>query len=250
MLFRSYKDFNEAYLELNREILRNPSLVEYLNTTMGGIDQICLEIESPKCDKIDLGALGYKQNKWDHLVKTYLGPDKVEELQHFGENIGGLSAGFDFLRKTTHNGACMREIIISRHKRGKPWDTITVIWRTTELQRRWAADLILISRIMELIPNSDFKRIQLQMATAYQSAMYIIPLVTPVFGMKIKDLDPNHFYTKVIITREKKYYIPDTCPHSMLASGEKVVDLYKAYQRGETIPRVGYEHCKLKEDKK
>ena len=118
------------------------------------------------------------------------------------------------------------------------------------MQRRWAADLILISRIMELIPNSDFKRIQLQMATAYQSAMYIIPLVTPVFGMEIKDLDPKHFYTQVIITREQKYYIPDTCPHSMLKSGERVVDLYKLYQRGETPPRVGYEHCKLKEDQK
>ena len=58
MLYRKYKDFNEAYLELNREILLNPSLVEYLNTTMWGIDQICLELDSPPCDKTDLGALG------------------------------------------------------------------------------------------------------------------------------------------------------------------------------------------------
>lgn len=245
MLFRRYKDFNEAYLGLNQEILSNPTLIEYLNTTMGGIDNLSLEVESSKCDQIDLGALGYKPNKWDHLVKTYLGPDKLEELKHLGENCGGLSVGFDFLRKTTHNGACMREIIISRHKRGRPWDTITIVWRTTELQRRWAADLILISRMMELIPNSDFKKIQLQMATAYQSAMYIIPLVTPVFGMRIEDLDPNHFYTKVIITREKKYYIPDTCPHNMLSSGEKVVELYKAYQRGDKLPKITYKECKL-----
>ena len=78
MVYRKYQDFNEAYLGLNREILKNPSMVEYLNTTMGGIDNICLEVESPKCDKIDLGALGYKIQKWDHLVKTYLGPDNVE----------------------------------------------------------------------------------------------------------------------------------------------------------------------------
>lgn len=245
MLYREYQDFNEAYFELNREILQNPSLVEYLNTTMGGIDHISLEIKSPKCDKIDLGALGYKINKWDHLVKTYLGPEKIEELKHLGENCGGLSVGFDFLRKTTHNGACMVGIIISRHKRSRPWDTITIIWRTTELQRRWAADLILISRIMELIPNSNFERINFNMATAYQSAMYIIPLVKPIFGLNISDLDPNHFYTKVIITREEKYYIPDTCPHNMLSSGEKVVELYKAYQRGDKLPKITYKECKL-----
>lgn len=245
MLYREYKDFNEAYLELNREILQKPQLVEYLNTTMGGIDNINLEIQSSKCDKIDLGALGYKIGKWTHLVKTYLGPDKVEELRHLGENIGGLSVGFDFLRKTTHNGACMVGIILSRHKRGQPWDTLTVIWRTTELQRRWAADLILIHRIAELIPNSNFKRFQFQMATAYQSAMYIIPLVTPVFGLKIKDLDPNHFYTKVIITREQKYYVPDECPHNMLSSGQKVVELYKAYEEGRELPKITYKECIL-----
>ena len=245
MLYREYPDFNTAYMELNREILQNPHLVEYLNTTMGGIDDISIKVSSPQCDRIDLGALGYKKNKWDHLVKTYLGPEKVEELKHFGEKIKGLSAGFDFLRKTTSNGACMREIIISRHKRGRPWDTITVVWRTTELQRRWAADLILIYRIMELIPNSNFKTINLKLTTAYQSAMYIIPLVSPVFGLKISDLDPNHFYTKVIITREKKYYIPEHSPHNMLSSGQKVVDLYKAYERGEDLPKITYKECIL-----
>lgn len=245
MLHREYQDFNEAYLELNREILQNPQLVEYMNTTMGSIDNINLEIKSSRCDKIDLGALGYKKEKWSHLIKTYLGPDKIEDLKHLGENIKGLSCGFDFLRKTTHNGACMVSIIISRTKRGKPWDTMTILWRTTELQRRWAADLILIHRIAELIPNSQFSKFQFFMASAYQSAMYIIPLVTPVFGLKIENLDPDNPYTKVIITREKKYYIPDKSPHSMLASGQKVVDLYKAYQRGDELPKITYKECTL-----
>lgn len=246
LITRHYKNFNDAFLGINRDIMKKPRMfINALNTTMGMVKPMMINCETSQCDQIDLGALGYKPGKWSHLVKTYLGPEKIEELKHLGENCGGLSVGFDFLRKTTHNGACMREIIISRHKRKKPWDTINVFWRTTELQRRWAADLILISRIMELIPNSDFKEIHLWLPTSYQSAMYIIPLVTPVFGMRIEDLDPNHFYTKVIITREKKYYIPDTCPHNMLSSGEKVVELYKAYQRGDKLPKITYKECKL-----
>lgn len=248
MIHRTYKDFNEAYIKLNQEILGNPQLVQYLNTTMGGIDDIYLEVKSPKCDKIDLGALGYKSGKWAHLVKTYLGPDKIVELEKLGTKERGLSVGFDFLRKTTNNGSCLRGLIISRQKRGKPWNKITVFWRTTELQRRWAADLILIYRIMELIPNSEFTDIRLVIPTSYQSAMYIIPLVKPVFNMNIDDLDPNHFYTKVIITREKKYYKPDVSPHKMLSSGERVVELYKQYQRGEDIPKITYKDCKLKEE--
>lgn len=246
MLNLDYRDFNEAYFSFNKKILEEPNLIEYLNTTMGGLDNIFLTVESSTCDRIDLGALGYKPQKWNHLVKTYLG-DRVGELKTLGMNIKGLSAGFDFNRKGTGNGSCLREILISRWKRGRPWDTVTVVWRTTELQRRWAADLIFIHRIIELIPNSQFQRIQLYMNTAYQSAMYIIPLVKPVFGMDISSLDSENSYTKVIITREAKYYIPEHQPHKLLASGQKVVDLYKAYQKGQKLESITYKNCKLEE---
>ena len=240
-----YSDFNQAYYELNRMILLNPHLVQYLNTTMGSIDGIEIECKTSKCDEIDLGALGYKQGKWNHLVNTYLGKDKIYELRSLGTQTKGLSVGFDFKRKSTGNGSCMREIILSRTKRGKPWETITVIWRSTELQRRWAADLILLARIIELIPNSKFTKIKLYLTTCYQSAMYIIPLVEPIFGLKIADLDPNHFYTKVIITREAKYYKPESSPHTLLASGDRIVDLYKQYERGEKLPSIMYKDCTL-----
>lgn len=245
MLYRQYENFEQAYLGLNQEILRNPSLIEYLNTTMGGIDQVIIQTTSKECGNLNLGALGYKINKWDHLVKTYLGPDKIEELKHLGENISGLSAGFDFLRKTTHNGACMREIIISREKRKKPWDTLTVVWRTTELQRRWMADLILISRMAELIPNTNFTKFNLVLTTCYQSAMYIIPILKPVFNIDTSELDPKNPYTKVIITREAKYYKPDKHEHSLLASGERLVELYKDYEKGFIPPKITYKECKL-----
>jgi hypothetical protein len=246
MLNLEYKDFNEAYIQLNRLILQKPHLVEYLNTTMGGLDNIFLTIQSSTCDKIDLGALGYKKQKWAHLVRTYLG-NRVSELSSLGLKVKGLSAGFDFNRKETGNGSCLREILISRRKRNKPWDTITVVWRTTELQRRWAADLIFVHRIMELIPNSNFTKVQLYMNTAYQSAMYIIPLVKPIFGLNIADLDPKHFYTNVIITREKKYYKPlaKDQPHKLLASGQKIVDLYKQYESGTKLEKLDYKSCKL-----
>lgn len=246
MLKLQYKDFNEAFMKINQSILLDPNkFIDDLATTMGLINQgLFMEIESSKCDRINLGALGYKKQKWSHLVRTYIG-DRVKELKGFGLNIKGLSAGFDFNRKGTGNGSCLREILISRNKRGKPWNTITVVWRTTELQRRWAADLIFIHRIMELIPNSEFTKINLYMSTAYQSAMYIIPLVGPVFKLKIEDLDPQHFYTRVIITRENKYYKPEHQPHKLLASGQKVVDLYKAYEQGIKLERLDYKSCKL-----
>lgn len=238
MLTLEYQDFNEAFFHLNRLILKKPELIDSVNITMGLINGVHITVKSSQCNKIDLGALGYKYQKWTHLISTYLGSKKIEELKSLGTNIGGLSVGFDFLRKDTHNGACMREIILSREKRGKPWDRVTIVWRTTELQRRWAADLILIHKMLELIPNTNFKSIELYMVSAYQSAMYIIPFVDSVFGMRISELDPNNKYTKVIITREQKYFIPDTSPHSLLASGDRLVTLYKRLKAGYGLPRI------------
>lgn len=245
MLKLKYKNFNEAYYETNRLLLKEPSHIEYLNITMGSLDNLFIRCESTQCDKIDLGALGYTKGKWTHLLGTYLGAAKVKELRNLGVRVTGLSVGFDFLRKSTGNGACMLGMVLSRERRKTPWTRATIVWRTTELQRRWAADLILIHRMLELIPNANFKHIDLCMLTAYQSAMYVIPLLEPVFNIKPEELDPDHFYTKVILTRMDKYFIPDKSPHRMLSSGERMVKLYKDYQEGIIPEPITVEDCKL-----
>ena len=245
MLKLEYKDFNEAYYHTNRLLLQNPELIGYRNATMGCLDNVFITCESTKCDKIDLGAIGYTRSKWTRLLSTYLGPGKIEELKQLGTKVSGLSVGFDFLRKTSGNGACMLSIVLGRERRKTPWTKATIIWRTTELQRRWAADLILIHRILEQIPNTEFERIDLYMASAYQSAMYVIPILKPVFGIVSSELDPDHPYTDMIIHREKKYYKVDENSHKMLASGERMIKLYKDYEKGIIPDPITVEDCKL-----
>lgn len=244
MIYREYKDFNEAFFQFNQEILRNPQLLDAMCNTMGGLHQVIMEIASPKCDQIDLGALGYQEGKWTSLVRTYLG-SKVEDLKTLGEGITGLSYTFDFLRKKSHNGSCMTSIDISRDRRKTPWNTLTVKWRTTELQRRWGADLILVARMSELIPNSKFTRFQFQMTSAYQSAQYIVPLVTPVFGVDWSEIKPNHPYTRLMLRRKELYYDPDVLPHNMLSSAKRVIELHKKYVRGDKLPHITYKECTL-----
>ncbi len=245
MLKLEYKDFNEAYYETNRLLLQKPELIDYRNATMSCIDNVFITCETTKCDEIDLGAMGYTKGKWSHLIRTYLGPGKVEELKQLGTKVSGLSVGFDFLRKTSGNGACMLSIVLGREKRKTPWTKATVIWRTTELQRRWAADLILIHRMLELVPNAKFGVVDLYMASAYQSAMYIIPLLKPIFHIEPETLDPEHPYTDMILVRRGKYYQAEENPHRMLASGERMIKLYKDYERGIVPKSITVRDCKL-----
>lgn len=244
MVYREYPDFNTAFFQFNREILLHPEMVEALCNTMGGLHQVVMEVRSPQCDQINLGDLGYEAGKWRHLVATYLGPEKVEELKHLGEGVTGLSYTFDFLRKKSHNGSCMVTFTISRDKRKTPWNTVTVNWRTTELQRRWGADLILIARMAELIPNANIIRFQFQMVSAYQSAMYVVPALH-LFHVKPEDLNRDHPYTKLILRRKELYYDPDESPHKMLGSAQRLIDFHHRIQSGEKAPTITYKECKL-----
>lgn len=245
MLCKHYRDFSEAYFELNRDILLHPEQIDYMENTRGVIEDLFITIDSYDCEKVDLAPLGYSPKKWDHLVKTYLDLEKLREFYKSCETSKGVSIAFDFNRKTTGNGSCMREIILTRHSRKKPWSKATIIWRATELQKRWAADLILIHHILKLIPYSEIKEIEFYVVSAYQSGMYVIPLVENLFGIEMKSLDPKaHPYWKVIRYRNDKYFQPDS-PRQKLSPAWRMQDVAEAFRQGKEFTPITYKKFKL-----
>lgn len=245
MLHKHYKDFSEAYFKLNREILLHPEQIDYMENPRGVIEDLFITIDSIVCDKVDLAPLGYSPKKWDHLVKTYIDLDKLGEFYHLCEISKGISIAFDFNRKTVGNGSCMREVILTRNNRKKPWQKARVIWRATELQKRWAADLILLHHLLSKIPNSQFSSIEFFIISAYQSGMYVIPLVESVFGVKMEDLDPKaHPYWRVIRYRNDKYYQEDS-PRQKLSPAQRMQDVANALREGKTFEPITYKDFEL-----
>lgn len=245
MLCKHYRDFSEAYFELNRDILLHPEQIDYLENTRGVIEDLFITIESSDCEKVDLAPLGYSPKKWDHLVKTYLDLEKLKGFYKSCETSKGVSIAFDFNRKTTGNGSCMREIILTRHSRKKPWSKATIVWRATELQKRWAADLILIHHILSHIPNSNITGIEFYVVSAYQSGMYVIPLVENLFGIDMESLDPQaHPYWKIIRYRNQKYFQPDS-PRQKLSPAWRMQDVAEAFRQGKEFTPITYKNFKL-----
>jgi hypothetical protein len=245
MLHKEYKDFNEAYFNFNKNILVNPSIINYMENTRAILEDVFIIMESTQCDQIDLAPLGYSPKKWGHLVKTYIDQDQLKSFFHLCEISKGISIGYDFKRKETGNGSCMREIILTRESRKKPWQKVRVIWRATELQKRWAADLILLHHLISKIPNAQIEQIEFYIISAYQSGMYVIPLIGPVFGVDLKQLDPKaHPYWKIIRYREQKYYQPDS-PRQKLSPAQRMQDVAEAIREGREFTPITYKDFEL-----
>lgn len=245
MLQKHYGSFSEAYLSLNKDILQHPEQIDYLENTRGVIEDLFIKVDTTECEKIDLAPLGYSPKKWGHLVRTYLDLEKFKEFLHLCEISKGVSIAFDFNRKTTGNGSCMREIILTRKSRKKPWGKVRVIWRATELQKRWAADLILLHHIISKIPNANIECIDFYVVSAYQSGMYVIPLVESIFGVKMKNLDPTkHPYWRVIRYRNDKYYQEDS-PRQKLSPAWRMQDVQQALRDGTPFEPITYKNFEL-----
>ena len=119
-----------------------------------------LACKSWECN-LDLANFGYKKSKWSHLLRTYIDYDELLAFREKIKHISGLSYTYYFKRKTVNNGSCLIGVVISRTDRKKQWTKINVLYRTTEIQRRFAADLVLIHHFIKELPKEccDIQRV-------------------------------------------------------------------------------------------
>ena len=105
--------------------------------------------------------------------------------------------------------------------------------------------MILVHRLLESIPNSDIHNITLFIASAYQSGMYTIPLVTPLFGVSWKEIVPEaHPYWKILKYRREKYFMPDS-PKQKLSPAIIMQEVEKAYREGIPLQPLTIKDCEL-----
>lgn len=200
MIVRKYKDFDDLFLNLNREIILNPSdMLQYVHSILGYLDNVFIACKSWNCT-LDLSSFGYKVNKWGHLLKTYVDYESLLEFKNKLNNSTALSLTYYFKQKKVNNGSCLIGIVISRKDRKKNWNKINVLYRTTEVQRRFAADLVLIHHFIKELPKECC---DIKVVTFYMPQMYISAKVLngyfPYFGIEEDELDMDNEWIKTMM---------------------------------------------------
>lgn len=209
MLVRKYKDFDDLFLNLTKEILENPNeLIDYSSGILGYIDNMVLATKSWDCT-LDLSDFGYAKNKWNQLMRTYIDYDQLVKFRERIKNMSGLSFTYYFKQKKINNGSCLIAIVLSRQDRKGKWTKVNVLYRTTEIQRRFAADLVMIHHFIEELPKEicDIQRVIFYMPQSYISAM-VINGYYDYFGVPRENLDDSNPWIKSLISVHKRSFVP------------------------------------------
>ena len=192
------KDLTEAWFVINSGCMTGkiPGRASLSQFDVSG--EIILLSGSTKC-KLNLNNFGYQDRKLMLLRNKYL---DEESFSVFNESVKeGRKAMYYFKSSKVYSGKpkpnCLICIIYDNKK-----DEFTVVWRTTELLARFAADLVFLSEIL-----LD-KKIKLVILSSYQftQVVYGVFKMNGVKFKKPKDIN----YKRSIIQSRDKFFLDDS----------------------------------------
>ncbi len=145
-----YEDFTSMFIELNKELFLNVN--KYSIGLTGQRPTLCPLIVTTRNSSFnfDLSKLGYTPAKMTMLINTYVLKDEYKGFSDKLKNTTGTAITFNFNpnkpKKGTSglNGSCLLSIVLTRANK-KAWTKAFVYYRATEINRRFAADLALLS---------------------------------------------------------------------------------------------------------
>ena len=201
---------------------------------MGMMENVFISVEKNKCT-LDLSKFGYKKGKWQKLLRTYI---DWEEWKKFKEKLGkasSLSLTYYFKQKKINNGSCLIALVLTRTNRNEKWNKVNLLYRTTELQRRFSADLVLLHHLINNLPECcGIKEITFYMPNCYCDAMFVNGYLN-YFDVKLKDLDETHPWIRTLKNVNKKYFQKEHKTTTFLAL-KRMQDLYFGNIKFESIP--------------
>ena len=208
MIVRKYKNFDDMFYKFNKELLTNTGeMLVRTNGFLGYMETLLIGCRSWEFN-LDLGILGYKKNKWGHLLRTYIDYDKLLKFRKDIQETSGMSYTFNFNQKEINNGSCLLAIVLTRGISRGPWKRVHVMYRTTETQRRMAADLALVQAFINELPQDicEIDGVVFHMAQAYCSAM-VINGYLEYFDVPLEDM-PDHPWIASLKKNRELYFQP------------------------------------------
>lgn len=244
MVHLKYGNFDDLFKGVTKYLVYNPSLFTFSNSMDAYVENLLLESTSIDCN-ISLNKFAYTSNKWKHLLNRYFDYDKWVEFKERIVNITGNTFTFYFNQHTKHNGPCLIGMVFTREKKSKPWNGVKVLYRVTELQRRFAADLVFINRLLtdinSTVENVNVSKVEFFFPYAYISGMFINGYLD-YFGIDISELNKSDYWINEMLKKHNKYFLPDSEIYTKYKSIER---LQLLLQGKKVYPEIKIDELRL-----
>lgn len=249
IIHEPYQNLDEVWISLNRMFLLDPyNSVKCIRGAQGMQEDVLLKAKTTDFS-IDLGKLGYGFAKWPHLVKSYVNLEKMDTFWNKIPSLRGLSWSFRFNEREGRNGPCLIAIVLTRDDSKVPFERAKVIWRTAEVQRRWAADLALIHVFFRDMPEECRKYVKLEeislyLSHCYQSWLHVGPLMH-LFGITPDMLDRSHEFCRRVYDSFYRVYASDRQYEYKYSPTRRMVTYYKNLLEGK-LPKIPVESLSIR----
>ena len=206
MKSRNYKNFDELFYQFNREILLNPTeCLDYVVSTQGYVDDLLFKCDSHDCN-LNLGDFGFKKYKWTSLLKTMIDKEKVLEFYEELKTTKSNCCIFNFQLQEQTKGGSLICIVLKRHDARGKWKVCDAIFRTAELQRGFAVDLVFLHIFLRDLPDCcKISSVNIFIAQACISGLFINGYLE-WFDVGIEEMDNTHPFVKALINSRKKHF--------------------------------------------
>lgn len=249
MLTFKYSNFNEVYYGLNRWVAENVKEGDAFTGSRVRFRDIVIQVDSPRCDIIDLSKCGYKRGgKWNILVNKYIDKDALrrtkEELSEGKDNVN-----FSFVDRYKRGNSggdksgCLKQMVFVKEKKGSYY--VSLFWRAVQIETKFAVDLILIYRVLEYL-GIEVKGLNLHLVDVMQDGGNMAYLLEPTFNIKPGRIKGTQSYHKAIqkVIPQLNRVFPTSSYNSLRMCQEVWLDWFT---KAKTLP-LTYEKCKLDMD--
>lgn len=157
MVCLSYKDLDDLYYNFARLPFYQYEKYKDHLVTLGAstyMQDVVIEANSHHCS-IDMSLLNYTKLKWNTLLGKYIDLDEFLVFKEKAQTSTKKTITYNFKIHEYHKPACLISLVLTRYNHKRPWKQMKVHYRSTEIYKKFAVDLILFNRLVEEL-NRDW----------------------------------------------------------------------------------------------
>lgn len=201
---KHYKNFDDGFYSLTREIVLNPrDNIDYIKGVCGYIDDLVLEFDTSDCC-IDPSLLGFTKRKLLFEIRNTVNRDLFSSFRSATMSSNSVCLSYDFTKGT--KGGNLLAMVLTRHDARMGWKRCVVYCKSMELTRDLAVYLVIVHLMLSEIWKNSIEQVVFHIAQADVSA-YNVCGCCDFFDIGVEESDGETPFGNMLQNTYRNYFV-------------------------------------------